>query len=191
MQGWTPSHRDTPELLPMLPACWNPLKGSRWNLLLQWGKYCSSRRRSCTDCFVFVGLLGSTGYHHWFFFFKVSEFHIKTSYSTCTRRSEACSFGSFVPKLISQSNVPSLSQMPGSPFPISLLLGMAWGSRSYSWVTTINLFIGWLGATNSGWLLNSACLALAGGLILDFLYYPVIGFHKMCRNFILFVIWWV
>lgn len=92
------------------------------------------------------------------FFFKVSEFHIKTSYSTCTRRSEACSFGSFVPKLISQGNVPSLSQMPGSPFPISL---HAWhGMREQELQLGHNYkLVYWLAGSYKQWLIAKFCLS--------------------------------
>lgn len=109
-------------------------------------------KTGCTHCFVFVGLLGSTVTI--IDFSKASEPLIKTSYSTRTTRNGAWFPAALCPPSLnfnSQGNGLSLSQSQHlPPSHISLVLGRARGSRSKSWVTTPNLFIGWLGATNSG-----------------------------------------
>lgn len=178
-QDWAPSHRAS--VLPLLSACWGPLERLRLKAGAVLKQILLLTKTGCTHCFVFVGLLGSTVTI--IDFCKASEPLIKTSYSTCTTRNEAWFPTALCPPSLNfNSQCNGLSQKPGSPSHISLVFGRARGSRSKSWVTTPNLFIGWLGATNSGSWLNLAYFTLTGGLILDFLCYPVIGLHKICKN---------
>lgn len=140
-------------ILPMLPAYWEPLERLKLKSVTVMKQTLLLMKTKLHGLLCFCRVARE----HWLllliFFFKASELLTKTSYSMRNRSNEAWFPTALCPlslNFFSQCNVPSLSQKPGSPSHISLLLGRPRGSRSDSWVTTINLFIGWLGATNSG-----------------------------------------